>query len=1146
MRKKHHFARAKACPRRNVNRVTDSDSNSCSEEESESSEDDVGRVLVCKVSENYGRGELVSKIQDNRDENVVTVEVNGTELQMRVDSGCKKVLIPEKQFNKLKQKGRLVKTKVKLRPYGMTENIEVKGRVRLVLRSMSGSLVTEWGYVVVGHQVETLLGSSAAKALGILQIIPEGKQDVPSEATDESVASVSENNEKIIPLTTKRLVEKYSDLFKGIGQFSEEEVDFHIDHKVKPVVQKERLIPLGLRDKVSKHLEELKADDVIEGPLDSTEPHEWVSNVRLTRKSDGQIRMNLDMRHANTAIQETHFSVPNVQELRHKLNGAVIFSKLDLRHAFHQMKLGNKSRRLTTFYTHQGLYRFKRLVMGASPASQEFHEKFRLALLGLDGVLQIEDDLLVYGSTQEEHDRRLGEVLERLLEKGVTLRKEKCMWSVDSVIWFGYKFSADGMSPDPAKVATIQNLPAPKNVTEVRSFLQMCQYSYMFLFKDEQTYSDRTAPLRTMLQKNARFKWTKECQESFKNIKKALSDESIMGHWVQGRDTELWVDRGPEGLGATLYQREPSTGYWKPITYHSRALKKAEKNYSPMEGESLAIKYGILINKLMLHGNKFVVKSDHEPLQTLYNNKWREDIPARVDNHRMKVQAFDFKVVYKSGKQNPTDYNSRHALSLSEAKKEGNMEEDEEDDEVFVNFVVDDHLPDAVTLEMIQKEVNKSDAMAKLKYCILKGKLSDDIELIPYRIVFPKLSVAKQIILRGKIIVIPASLQGNVIALAHVGHQGSTKTKQYLRHRVWFPGMDKMVEAHVQLCLPCLSATPGEDTQPLRPSVLPERPWQKLACDFKGPVGNEFYFLLVIDEYSRYPEVEIVTSTKASEVIPKFEKIFATHGVPDKLKTDNGPPFKGHDMKAFANKMGFHHQRVEPMHPQSNGLAENFMRMLLKVAHTAQVEKKDPRREVYKYLMAYRATPHSTTGVSPSESLFGRQIKTAVPSLLKNKVNKGAVRRRHQEMKKKQKEWHDHRHHVKKSDIEVGDSVLLKQRKTTVQPPYDHKPWVVVKKKGVMITARRGKKELTRDVSQCRRVPKKELCGISREVTIVERPEENNGTFYLPECEKDATTEDNQGEEHGVEEVPDGPQDQGFRRSVIERRPPSYLSDYVK
>ena len=127
-------------------------------------------------------------------------------------------------------------------------------------------------------------------------------------------------------------------------------------------------------------------------------------------------------------------------------------------------------------------------------------------------MLQIENDVLIYGRKESEHNEKLRAVLQRLRQIGVILRKEKCQWNQERVIWFGYKFGPEGMSSDLANVETMKQLPPPKNTTEVKSFLQMSKYNYMFLFENEQTYADTTAPLRAMLRKGAKFVWTKECQ----------------------------------------------------------------------------------------------------------------------------------------------------------------------------------------------------------------------------------------------------------------------------------------------------------------------------------------------------------------------------------------------------------------------------------------------------------------------------------------------------------------------------------------------------------------------------------------------------------------------------------------------------------
>ena len=136
-----------------------------------------------------------------------------------------------------------------------------------------------------------------------------------------------------------------------------------------------------------------------------------------------------------------------------------------------------------------------------------------------------------------------------------------------------------------------------------------------------------------------------------------------------------------------------------------------------------------------------------------------------------------------------------------------------------------------------------------------------------------------------------------------------------------------------------------------------------------------------IDEFSRLPEVEIVESTAADAVLPRLDRILSTHDIPERIKSDNGPPFNSQDMKTYAAKRGFKHQRIIPEQPSSNGLAENFMRMLLKVAHTAFIDQNDPREAVFRYLMTHRATPHSSTGKTPAEMLYNRPINTTIPIL---------------------------------------------------------------------------------------------------------------------------------------------------------------------
>ena len=174
--------------------------------------------------------------------------------------------------------------------------------------------------------------------------------------------------------------------------------------------------------------------------------------------------------------------------------------------------------------------------------------------------------------------------------------------------------------------------------------------------------------------------------------------------------------------------------------------------------------------------------------------------------------------------------------------------------------------------------------------------------------------------------------------------------------------MSKLVDKYVESCNTCAAAVPNTPPVPLKPNMLPEHPWQYLHADFKGPIGASYYLHVVIDQYTKYPEVDIVESTKFSKLEPCLDHIFATHGIPKQLSTDNGPPYNSHEMSQYAKKMGFHHHPVTPEDPQSNGFAESFVKPLVKFVHTTIAEGRNPKKELHNYLLNYRATPYSTTG----------------------------------------------------------------------------------------------------------------------------------------------------------------------------------------
>ena len=162
-------------------------------------------------------------------------------------------------------------------------------------------------------------------------------------------------------------------------------------------------------------------------------------------------------------------------------------------------------------------------------------------------------------------------------------------------------------------------------------------------------------------------------------------------------------------------------------------------------------------------------------------------------------------------------------------------------------------------------------------------------------------------------------------------------------------------------------------------SPCPASEWIELCADFLGPLPTGEYLLVIHDDYSRFPVVEILSSTLRKAVIPILDKIFALLGSPVTLKTDNGPPFSSDEFRKFSEYSGFRHQKITPLWPRANAECERLMKSLAKVIRIAKIENKNWRQELYTFLKAYRSTPHSTTQKSPPETLFHRNFRTQLP-----------------------------------------------------------------------------------------------------------------------------------------------------------------------
>ena len=330
------------------------------------------------------------------------------------------------------------------------------------------------------------------------------------------------------------------------------------------------------------------------------------------------------------------------------------------------------------------------------------------------------------------------------------------------------------------------------------------------------------------------------------------------------------------------------------------------------------------------------------------------------------MQQYNYEIKHIIGKANIADSLSRLPLKKLDKTTSGHVCEE------YVKFVVESDVSDtasAVSLRDVKEATANDPFMSELYKLIELGEWSDKIQFKAFQSLRQELSVYEGIILRGNRIVMPKQLQSKILKIAHESHMGIVRTKQMLRSKYFWCGMDKQIEEMVKVCDACVINNPLNVNTPLQPTSFPSGPWEKGAIDIVGPIGNK-YLITFIDYYSSFPEVMITRDISSANIVRVLKDIFARFGLPEEIVSDNGPQFVSKEFETFLNKNGIRHVRSSPYHPQSNGKIEIFHRYLKKHFRAAVSEGKSWEDELPSILMAYRSTCHPMTGASPDVMLF--------------------------------------------------------------------------------------------------------------------------------------------------------------------------------
>ena len=311
----------------------------------------------------------------------------------------------------------------------------------------------------------------------------------------------------------------------------------------------------------------------------------------------------------NRAAKLDTYPLPHIDDLFASFAGGTTFTKLDLAHVYQQIPLDEDSKKFIVINTQKGLFRYNRLPFGVASAPA-----IEGILQGIPYVCVYIDDIQVTGKSEEEHLQTVDEVLLRLEAAGLRLKRDKCTFMLPSVEYLGHTISAEGLQPTTEKVRAIVEAPAPQNVSQLRSFLGLVNYYGKFLPK----LSSTLAPLYRLLEKQAKWIWGADQDMAFQAAKKQLTSLCLLVHYDPQKELFLSCDASPYGIGAVFsYQMEDRSE--KPVTFASRSLSPAEKKYAQLDKEGLAIVFGVKKFHDYLLGRKFVIHSDHKPLQYLFS-----------------------------------------------------------------------------------------------------------------------------------------------------------------------------------------------------------------------------------------------------------------------------------------------------------------------------------------------------------------------------------------------------------------------------------------------------------------------------------------------------------------------------------------------
>ena len=929
------------------------------------------------------------------------VLIDGKNVRFLIDTGADVSVISRETWHRI---GSPVLAAARKQPRCANDTpLEIMGEVRCKIELESKSVD---GILYVAETTTNLLGIDLFWQLRVHETLDNGPDDVVYHVKVE-------NYEKM-------MVEKFPQICEsGLGKYSKGKAQLELKPGVRPIFRSKRTVPFASVEIFEREIERLLSMGVIT----KVDHSEWASPVVMLKKSNGKTRLCVDFSCGlNAALEDCAHPLPLPENIFSSLNGGTVFTTIDLSDAYLQVEMEEESKKLLVMNTSKGLFRYERLPFGVKTAPGIFQRIMDQMVSGLKGTFAYLDDIVVTGSTVQEHDANLMALLERIRDYGFRIRPEKCTFGKESIKYLGFIVDRKGRRPDPSKIDVIKSMPVPKDSAQLRSFLGSINYYSAYM----KVLATKRVPLERLLKKDEKFCWTSECQKAFEKIKEVMSSDWILTHFDPSLPIIVAADASQYGIGGCLTHRMRD-GSEKVVMNFSKSLSATEQKYGQIEKEGLALVTAVKKFHKFIYGRAFLLETDHKPLLAVFGNK--KGIPAHSANRLQRwaliLLAYDFKISYVK----TDDFGKVDVLSrlISEYPRE---DEDRviavvrsEEDTVYSLKSSVMSLP--VTVNEIKKSIVLDETLMKVKK-YHESKWPDskkvDSEILPYYRKRESISVVDDCLMLEERVIIPTNLRRRVMKEFHRGHPGIVRMKSIARMYAYWPGMDAEVENSVKACEGCASAAKYSQKAPLQPWIPTVRSFERIHIDFAGPCSGQYY-LIVVDSYSKWPEVFVMERITTTATVNKLKEIFTRFGAPEKLVSDNGTQFVSRVFEEYCEVNGITHILTPPYHPQSNGQAERFVdifkRAMLKMQGEGVVVD-----VIQKFLFSYRTTPNAQiNGKTPAELFLGRKLRSRLDLMVPVKKES-----RSSPVSDAMKNQYDQKHGVKRREFHVGDSVYYADR----------------------------------------------------------------------------------------------------------------------